>query len=741
MEPLESGEEPSPFTIPDLSRLPLDQRVAELERLLRDAYATANAQREQLRRMVAETSCVKVVRGVLSAPDDGIENGMDTLPTRDSPVSPPPKKKKKKTGISGEKSLEPDQLDKVDLPLIPKDETQKKFIRQAISQNPLLGKLEPQQVKELVQCMALRHVNPGECVIREGCEGEELFVTISGTLEVSREGQHVRTLTAGHVFGELALLYGCMRTATVRAGEEKNVSLWWLGRSTFQAIVMRTGLVRHRQYLNFVRSVEAFKGFDNDSLLRLVDALGEERYADQDYIIRQGAIGETFYIVRDGEVVVTQRQEPAHAQTTPAGHRPNSNVTHKTRNAHASPPVELRRLHAGETFGEKALLNDDVRTANVIANGEVTCLTLGRQAFKRLVGPRPPDTTEPPPCFYDDIRENPKRCASPDDGLDFATLSLDDMDYLGILGKGGFGRVDLVQVKSDQSRTFALKCLLKKHIVERKQQAHVFGERDVLLSVIHPFIARLYRTYRDARYLYMLMEPCLGGEMWCVLRQCGRLTETEARFAMGCAVEALAYLHRHHIVYRDLKPENLMLDASGYCKLVDFGFSKKLSTPALKTWTFCGTPEYMAPEVILSKGHGFAVDFWALGILLFELLSGWPPFTNSDVMVIYSAVLAGLTPNRFPPKGFPRNARDLVLQLCRVNPSDRLGMQSDTFAGIRRHIWFDNFDWIGLREQTLDPPIVPDLDGPDDLSNFDQSKATPRDKDAPKDLSGWDEGF
>ncbi|CAG2186889.1 PRKG1 [Mytilus edulis] len=212
---------------------------------------------------------------------------------------------------------------------------------------------------------------------------------------------------------------------------------------------------------------------------------------------------------------------------------------------------------------------------------------------------------------------------------EFSYITLDQLEIVATLGMGGFGRVELVQLTADRSNTFALKCLKKKHIVDTRQQEHIYSEKKIMSEARSLFIARLYKTFKDVKYVYMLMEVCLGGELWTDIRTDGFLKlntggcfdEITARFCISCVIEAFRYLHDRGIIYRDLKPENLLLDNHGYVKLVDFGFAKKIGQ-GRKTWTFCGTPEYVAPEIILNRGHDRAADYWSLGILMFELLTG-----------------------------------------------------------------------------------------------------------------------
>uniref|UniRef100_A0A8C5Y2R2 cGMP-dependent protein kinase n=1 Tax=Microcebus murinus TaxID=30608 RepID=A0A8C5Y2R2_MICMU len=302
---------------------------------------------------------------------------------------------------------------------------------------------------------------------------------------------------------------------------------------------------------------------------------------------------------------------------------------------------------------------------------------------------------------------------------------------LGVVGL--FPRLAQVKVKNENV-AFAMKCIRKKHIVDTKQQEHVYSEKKILEELCSPFIVKLYRTFKDNKYVYMLLEACLGGELWSILRDRGSFDEPTSKFCVACVTEAFDYLHRLGIIYRDLKPENLILDAEGYLKLVDFGFAKKLGS-GQKTWTFCGTPEYVAPEVILNKGHDFSVDFWSLGILVYELLTGNPPFSGIDQMMTYNLILKGIEKTDFPRK-ITRRPEDLIRRLCRQNPTERLGNLKNGINDIKKHRWLNGFNWEGLRARSLPSPLRRELSGPIDHERTVHKYATR--EDAPDELSGWD---
>ncbi|XP_072292973.1 cGMP-dependent protein kinase 2 [Eucyclogobius newberryi] len=602
------------------------------------------------------------------------------------------------------------------------------MISEALLQNDFLKELELNVLQEISDCMYETQYSAGERVIQEGVPGGFLYVLTEGVLAVEQGGKLLGQMFPATAFGELAILYNCKRTATVRAVSQSQV--WALDRQSFQFIMRRTTQQRHLEHCSFLHSVSLLKELPEDTLSRIADCLHVDYYDRGEYIIREGEEGDTFFIIAKGQVLVTQSSEAF------------------------TEPQEIKTLTVGEYFGEKALISEDVRSANVICNENDThCLVLDRESFTQMFGTleelqvhlrsyveelslsdqrrRRPKSLDLDPAQTSDLLKLRERLdqLKPDHPLD-------QMELMATLGVGGFGRVELVKMK-DEDRTFALKCIKKQHVVQHKQQEHVFSEKNLLLQVNCPFIIRFFRTFRDQKFVYLLLEACLGGELWTVLRDTSFFDESTSRFCCGCVLEALEYLHQKNIIYRDLKPENLLLDQDGFLKLVDFGFAKRLVS-GRKTWTFCGTPEYVAPEVILNRGHDSAVDLWALGILLHELLTGSTPFTGPDPMKIYTSILRGVEKVDFPKK-IRKRADDLIRRLCRLNPVERLGNKKNGINDIRKHKWFQGFNWDRLRCRRLVSPLKRKVTGPLDHSHFDVFPPDP--EEVPDELSGWDKDF
>ncbi|CAH2301752.1 cGMP-dependent kinase 2 isoform X1 [Pelobates cultripes] len=578
---------------------------------------------------------------------------------------------------------------------VQKDSGEKKLITNALNKNQFLKRLDPHQIRDMVECMYERTYSQGDYIIKQGEPGSRIFVLA---------GRHLLVIM-------------------ILAAHNLIASHWK------QTVCPSPILLSHK--IRLYLSVSLLKRLPEDKLMKIADCLEVEYYEKGDYIIRQGEEGSTFFIIAKGKVKVTQSTEcNQEAQL-------------------------IKMLEKGDYFGEKSLISDDVRSANIIADDNVECLAMDREKFNQTVG-----TYEELQEYLegyvatlnlDDERRIAKRSRG---GQHVKAISLEmiqiketvarlassspfeNLEIITTLGVGGFGRVELVKMRND-NLAFALKCIKKKHIVENRQQEHIHSEKNILEEASSPFIVKLYRTFKDNKYVYMLLEACLGGELWSLLRDRGSFDETSAKFCIGCVTEAFEYLHSIGVMYRDLKPENLLLDSEGYVKLVDFGFAKKIF-PGQKTWTFCGTPEYVAPEVILNKGHSFSVDFWSLGILLYELLTGSPPFTGPDQMMIYNLILQGIEKMEFH-KRISRRSDELIRRLCRQNPTERLGNLKNGIADIKKHRWFNGFDWEGLGSRSLPSPLKPELEGPTDHSHFDNY---PPDNDMPPDeISGWDQDF
>merc|ERR1719336_3704673 len=330
--------------------------------------------------------------------------------------------------------------------------------------------------------------------------------------------------------------------------------------------------------------------------------------------------------------------------------------------------------------------------------------------------------------------QDPESEEDEDNSLDLLhNVTLKSLKWIATLGVGGFGRVELVTVGANRSNAFALKKMKKSEIQDSKQQQHILNEKMIMLDCDSPFIVKLYKTFHDAKFLYMLMEPCLGGELWTLLRRSKRFQDTTACFYVGCVILAFDYLHDRGIIYRDLKPENLLLDSSGYVKLTDFGFSRKLNGGEA-AWTFCGTPEYVAPEIITNKSHDYRADIWSLGILVFELLTGAPPFTKAQSTAgqVYPEILKGMRGVAFP--SCVSAAAEIIRLCCRLAAHQRPALHH-----LKHFMWFSELDWAALADRSLSPPQVPKIENCSDHSNFDTYPAeleTPND-----DYSDWSKDF
>ena len=294
-------------------------------------------------------------------------------------------------------------------------------------------------------------------------------------------------------------------------------------------------------------------------------------------------------------------------------------------------------------------------------------------------------------------------------------IKVKDYDKLKTVGLGSYGRVRLCKQKKT-GNVYVMKILKKNDIIKQKQVDHVYSEFNILSGLKHPFIVQLLGyNFEDPKYIYFIMEYIQGGELFSLLRSKGTFPFSQTKFYIAHIITIFEYLHSKNIVYRDLKPENILINKNGYLKLTDFGFAKILENE--KTYTLCGTPEYLAPEIILNKGHGKAVDWWTLGILLYEMLVGIDPFSDDDPMKTYQKILKGKI--NFP-KTINKDAKSLIKHLLTQDTTKRFGCLKNGVKDILNHRFFEGFDWKNFVYLSMPAPYKPEIKSDDDTSNFEK---------------------
>ncbi|OAD02134.1 protein kinase A catalytic subunit [Mucor lusitanicus CBS 277.49] len=285
-------------------------------------------------------------------------------------------------------------------------------------------------------------------------------------------------------------------------------------------------------------------------------------------------------------------------------------------------------------------------------------------------------------------------------------LRLDDFVLKRTVGTGSFGRVHLAQSKVN-GKHYAIKALDKYDVVRLKQVEHINNEPTILREISHPFLVTLWDAFQDDSHLFMVMDYVPGGELFSILRKQKKFSEQTAKFYAAEVLLALAYLHENGIVYRDLKPENILIDARGHVKLTDFGFAKRVDD---MTWTVCGTPDYLAPEIILSKGYTKAVDWWGLGVLIFEMVVGRAPFIDKNPVNLYQKILECRVDW---PEDMSADLKDLLQNLLTADIEGRYTSQE-----IKEHVWFADLNFDQVLKRKVKPPYIPKVKDDGDTTCF-----------------------
>jgi len=480
-------------------------------------------------------------------------------------------------------------------------------------------------------------------------------------------------LGPGDSFGEYALLLRSARVMTVTA--MTNSKLWAIDRHDLHDVLQGHTQQRLEKAAGYLAKVELFKELQKEELHELADCLVEISYDKGQCVFEQGDQAYDFYMLVDGSVEVVKDGEKVCELTG---------------------DPEKKQEH----FGETGLINDAPRSATIrCSRDRSVMLTLKRDDFKkfqlvvehRKCGSMGSQSVGPGQIQY-------KRC---------------DLKEVRKLGHGAFGLVTL-QEHTPSGVTFALKSLSKGHIVSNQQERCVVNEKVIMRVLSSPFLIRLAAVFNESKSMLrdasqsveFLMEAATGGTLNDIYHNRALYGKSDhARFYAACAARGLEYMHERHIMYRDMKAENLLLDAKGYCKIADFGLSKFCFGRA---YTFCGTPDYMAPEFMGTGGHTLAADWWSLGALLFELMDGSPPFIGEDPMVILKNASQGMDHVKFPSDG---PWAEMVRDLCQVDPQDRLPMRNGGMGNFEVHPWYTEekpmWVWKIFEKRAMKAPYKP----------------------------------
>jgi len=578
---------------------------------------------------------------------------------------------------------------------VQKSEAAKRRIQAALESDHLrrvFSRLNETQMAMVVDGMEERKFKSGEYVMRQGEKGDHFFIVDSGELEATADNNgvstHLTNFSAGQSFGELALMYGCPRTASICARQDS--VLWALDRASFRMILLEANTKKVQMYEGFLANVQMLEALTKAQRARIIDALEEVSYKPGEPIIKEGEAGAYLYIIVSGEVAVTKQGQQQ----------------------------ELARRKKGEYFGEASLIEQKPTIASVTAANACMLVRMDGEAFQRLMGNLKnqlnlrkytkdgQEKTAGSIQEEDDDEEIPPPQAPLAERL--GPITLDEfVATKGTLGQGAFAKVLRVKRQST-GKVYALKVMSKADIVAMGQVIHILQETAILNQIAHPFITNKLGALVTPGCIMLVMEYCPGGDLFDVLhkRKPNAFDLSNAQILSSQILLALEYLHSLTIVHRDLKLENVLLAEDGALKVTDFGFAKRITS---RSWTLCGTPEYLAPELILEKGHGKAVDYWAFGVLLFELLVGHSPFEAEDHLATYQKVLDG---HISFPKKLPSVAVDVITKLLQKDTTRRYGNLRDGAADIKKHAFYAStaFDWsnaLTMRSTARAPEFDP----------------------------------
>ena len=529
------------------------------------------------------------------------------------------------------------------------------FLEMAFQTSQCFNKVNPNFFENFFNIFTLRDFTKGEIVVPAGHHiGSTFFIIIEGSLTQKSSSSSMEYKRGQILFENELVSYDPKNPKKNKLGSDlladpdclvltcDTSKLMKMLGSSFKEIFSQSSA------LSSLNSIPIFMNISQSKLSYLTKVVKVVAFANKTAIIKQGEAGDTFYIVKKGKVDIYKDQK------------------------------FLRTINDNESFGFKALFNKEIRTASAIANGNVECYTLSSSDFKQILEEKLINYLKNKMMLEDD------------------EVNLNDLVFIKDLGVGSFGTVSLVKSQKNKY-LYAIKAMNRTQIDCEKLHKNIELERGILLRIDHPFITKLVKSLKNDKYIFFLMEFNKGKELWDVIRDIGLLNKYQTQFYIASTMLAIDYLHSRHFVHRDIKPENIMILDNGYLKLIDFGTCKEVVD---KTSTIIGTPHYMAPEAILGEGYTCQVDYWSIGIMMYEFVCGGVPFGEGaeDPMEVYKIVIHGVL--KFPSFVKDKEFIDIIKKMLVKSPMARL----NNLTQIKAHPYFKGFSFEQLLNFGLEPP-------------------------------------
>ena len=537
----------------------------------------------------------------------------------------------------------------------------KNSLRIAFDKEPCLQGLSPAQLEKIIDNVDIFSYKNEEVVVPEGMiKNKYVWIVLKGSIYSGKKTLNLfDNVGASWIYHEKNGLISSNLVALY------DVDIGVISKNRLEQIIdgQLADVIEQNRIIEILKSVHLFRTLPESKLRLMAKCVSQEEYEQGSGVFEQGEAADKFFIVKEGEVSVVR----------------DGSV--------------IRKVAKSSFFGERSIILNETRTASVVCDTRCTFWVLSRSDF------------------FDIVDESVHGLLVQRIKLQDDSIALNDLVLINMLGKGTFGNVFLCANKLNKE-LYALKSVSRKKIICHRLHESLNLERKILLSIEHQFIVKLVKTFKDDKRIYFLLEYVQGLCLHDVLRILNLLNTPGSRFYCSCLLSILEHLHANSIIYRDLKPENLMVDEFGYLKLLDFGTAKVIKN---RTFTVVGTPQYMAPEIILGKGYSFAADLWSLGIILFEFICGAVPFgetENGEPYLVYKQIIS----EKFTyPKFIKsiRSERQVIDLLLSKVPSMR-----GTLAQLKQHKWFSSMDFEDLLSRKLTPPYVPNIDSLDKQIKF-----------------------